>query len=248
MANETTHTDIRAALIELVERSQAEEETFRAALNTSERALVGTAEQWAPKEVIAHLAYWKSRQAERVNAVAQNEELADGPDWGQLNTETWPDHARLTWDESVARSDQATRDLIAALERLPQEALGDLDNPESPANLLASTTIGNGLGHVAEHMADYYRSLGDKARASRIQQEAVQTIIALNLGPTEEGNARYNLACYYALHGEPADAIAELGQAFAKRPTLIPWAREDHDLDSLRANPAFQALVPTEGA
>ena len=248
MADKSAHTDARAALISLVELSQAREETFRAELSQTERNLVGTAEQWAPKEVIAHLGYWKHRQVARIEAMARGEEPAEGPDWGQLNTETWPEHARLTWDESVARSDQATRDLIAALQRLPQETLANLDDQASQGNLLIDTTLGNSLGHLAEHMANHYRSLGDTERATQTQQEAVQAIIRANLGPSHEGSARYNLACYYALHGQASDAIDELRAAFAQRPDLIPWARQDHDLDSLRAEPAYQALIPAEDA
>jgi tetratricopeptide (TPR) repeat protein len=248
MADETTHTDMRAALIGLVQHGQAEEEAFRVALNTSERAQVGTAEQWAPKEVIAHLAYWKNRQIARVDAVARGEELPKGPDWGQLNTETWPEHARLSWDESVARSDQATRDLVAALQRVPPELMVNADDQNSPANLLIATTLGNSLGHIAEHMANYYHSRGEHERATSIQQGAVQAVVEAHLGPSAEASARYNLACYYALHEQPDDAIRELRQAFARLPDLIPWAREDHDLDSLRDNPAFQALVPAESA
>ena len=141
MADETAHTDARAALISLVELSQAREEAFRAELSATERNLVGTAEQWAPKEVVAHLGYWKHRQVARVEAMVRGEEPPEGPDWGQLNTETWPEHARLTWDESVARSDQATRDLIAALQRLTNETLANLDDQASQGDLLIDTTL-----------------------------------------------------------------------------------------------------------
>jgi hypothetical protein len=248
MPNQAKQAEMRAALIALLERGQAEEQAYRAALSEAERNQVGTAEQWAPKEVVAHLALWKNKQLERVDAMARGEELPEGGGWGQLNTETWPEHAQLTWDESVARSDQAMRDLIAGMQRLPLSALEDMDDPASQASLLVSTTLGNGLGHVAEHVADYYRSRGQAERARRVQEDAVQAVVEANLGPGQEASARYNLACYYALHGLPVDAISELGQAFAGRPDLIAWSREDHDLDSLRADPAFQALVPAEEA
>ena len=248
MTDETAQTDIRTALISLVELSQANEAAFREELNTDERAMTGTAEDWAPKEVIAHLAYWKNLQTQRIEALERGEEPPDGRSWGEINTETWPEHARLSWDESVARSDEATRTLIAALQRLPQDALFNPDDPASQANLLIGTTIGNTVGHVAEHRANYYRSIGDTARATRVQREAVQAVVDARLGSAHEGSARYNLACYYALHGQPADAMSELRDALTRRPDLIPWAREDHDLDSLRADPAFQALVPAETA
>ncbi|HEX2347304.1 MAG TPA: DinB family protein [Ktedonobacterales bacterium] len=239
-------TALRAALIALLNRSQAHEEAFRGEFSEAEREQVGTADNWAPKEVIAHLAYWKNRQSARVEAMARGEEAPESEDWGMVNTETWPEHAHLTWDESVKRSDDATGRLIAAVRALPESALTNPDDQESEANLLFATTMGNSIGHVAEHMANHYRSLGQTDRAMQVQQEVVQAIVDAHLGASAEGGARYNLACYYALHGQPDDAISELRDALAKRPDLIPWARQDHDLDSLREDAAFQALVPPE--
>ncbi|HZC08342.1 MAG TPA: tetratricopeptide repeat protein [Ktedonobacterales bacterium] len=248
MTDDTGHAGTRAALISLVELSQVKEEAYRAELDTSERAQTGTAEEWAPKEVVAHLAFWKDRQTQRIETMMRGEEPPDGRSWGELNTEMWPEHARLTWDESVARSDQATRDLIAALQRVPPDMLNNPDDPASQANLLITTTLGNTLGHVAEHIANYYRDLGDTERATSAQEDAVRAIVDARLGSSHEGSARYNLACYYALHGQPADAITELREALARRPDLVTWARQDHDLDSLRAAPEYQALVPAEEA
>lgn len=247
MTDDTTNLKRLTALIDLVKLAQQQEEAFRAQLSEAERNEVGTADQWSQKEVVAHLGYWKDRQANRTEAIARGDDLSEGPDWGELNTEMWPAHAQLTWDESVARSDQATRDLIAALERVPSEVMANLDEDEAtPGNMLVAYTLGNSLGHVAEHIANYYRGRGESERATRAQEEAVQAIIAADLGPGAEGSARYNLGCYYALHGQAADAIAELKVAFARRPDLVTWARQDHDLDSLRESAAFQVLVPPE--
>lgn len=246
MTDESVNLKRLKALIDLVKLAQQQEEALRARLSEAERNEVGTADQWSQKEVVAHLGYWKERQANRTEAIVRGDEQSEGPDWGQVNTEMWPAHAQLTWEESVARSDQATRDLIAALERVPPEVMGNLGDEATPGNMLIAYTLGNSLGHVAEHIANYYRGRGESERATRAQEEAVQAIIAADLGPGAEGSARYNLGCYYALHGQPADAIAELKIALARRPDLVTWARQDHDLDSLREDAAFQALVPPE--
>lgn len=246
MPDELTPGALRAALIALLDHSQTREEAFRAEFSEAERRQVGTADDWAPKEVIAHLAYWKNRQSARVEAMAHGEEAPIQDDWGMVNTETWPEHAQLSWEESAQRSDDATRRLIAAVKALPESALTNPDDQESEANLLFATTMGNSIGHVAEHMANHYRSLGQTDRAMQVQQEVVQEIVDAHLGTSAEGSARYNLACYYALHGQPGDAISELSDALAKRPDLVGWARQDHDLDSLREDAAFQALVPPE--
>jgi tetratricopeptide (TPR) repeat protein len=53
----------------------------------------------------------------------------------------------------------------------------------------------------------------------------------------------YNLACCESLAGRPADAIEHLGPALAVSERLRALAQEDSDLDALRDEPAFQALV-----
>jgi hypothetical protein len=233
----------------LVKSGQAHEEAFRALIPAEERERVGTAEQWAPKEVIAHLGFWKHSQMERLAAEARGETLQDSRDYQTINTESWPEHARLTWDESVARSDASTRALIATLEAIPPETLASDD--KDAANRLMSLTLGNTTEHVAAHMSDFFLSLGDVEGAKRVNQTLLDEAISANLGPVVEGSARYNQGCFYALNGFVDEALGSLRQAFALRPDLIDWARQDTDLNNLRANPAFQALVPpapVEGA
>lgn len=53
----------------------------------------------------------------------------------------------------------------------------------------------------------------------------------------------YNLACCEALAGRTDDAIGHLGSAVELRPQLRDLLAEDTDLDSLRGDPAFQALL-----
>jgi adenylate cyclase len=69
---------------------------------------------------------------------------------------------------------------------------------------------------------------------------------SLDESETWQGNQRYNLACFYALHNRPQQAIDLLEESFAKNSALIDWSKEDSDLDSLRELPRFQALYPQE--
>lgn len=245
--DETTRPNaetIRAALIAMTERSQAEEEAFRAAFSAEERQQVGAIDHWAPKEVIAHLGYWKRRQAERLTMSGRGETPPDSSNFQALNDESWPDHARLTWDEAVAQSDQATRDLITAIQQTPAGIWSDTDANVAQIDRLMASTVGNTIGHVGEHMAEFYLSRGEQAQAYQARRRAADAVLALRLGPGSDSVAYYNLACFYAMQGQSAEALDGLRQAFALRSELIPWAREDHDLDGLRSDPAFQTLVP----
>lgn len=247
MADETQNFDARAALIALVRRGQAHEEMYRASVSPEERLRVGSVDHWAPKEIIAHFAYWKARQAERLAAVAENTTLPDAPPWEQVNDETWPAHAQLTWDEAVTRSDKATSDLLDTVERLPTEQFVDSQSPESSGARLIATTMGNSYAHIVQHLSDHYLAMGQPERATYVQQEYLQAILASGFGEAAEMFTRYNLACYYALHGQQTQALAELRLALPNRADLLAYAREDHDLDSLRGDPEFTSLLTMEG-
>ena len=48
--------------------------------------------------------------------------------------------------------------------------------------------------------------------------------------PEQYGQARYNLACFYALSGQTELALSELREALRLRPSLIEWSQQDPDL------------------
>lgn len=235
-----TATENAAALSELVRLGQVDEEKLRARWSPEERAQIGSVEHWAPKETIAHLAYWKDRQATRLMALAAGAAAPEEAPWEQVNDEIWQDHAKLTWDEAVARSDSATERLLNAIQ---QVYAGQASVDAEASDALASSTFGNSYGHVNEHFAYYYADRGDGERAVQVRRDSVATVVALRLGPTHEGAARYNLACFLALSGRSTEALDELRQACALRPDLAAYAVEDPDLTSLRADQAFQALT-----
>ncbi|MDH3578974.1 MAG: tetratricopeptide repeat protein [Gammaproteobacteria bacterium] len=53
----------------------------------------------------------------------------------------------------------------------------------------------------------------------------------------------YNLACSYALMGEPDRALDCLERAHLEGMSIAGWAENDSDLDSLHGNPRFQMLM-----
>jgi TolB-like protein/Tfp pilus assembly protein PilF len=64
----------------------------------------------------------------------------------------------------------------------------------------------------------------------------------------EDAGVRYNVACLYALEGEPERAIAALEDAFEVGFGNRDWIERDPDLDSLRRHPRFEALLARLGA
>ena len=57
----------------------------------------------------------------------------------------------------------------------------------------------------------------------------------------DNGSVLFNLACFEALAGRRADALAHLRRAIELEPRAREWANTDSDLDSLRDDPEFPA-------
>jgi serine/threonine protein kinase/Tfp pilus assembly protein PilF len=60
---------------------------------------------------------------------------------------------------------------------------------------------------------------------------------------SEETSILYNVACVYSLLGRTEEALACLGKAMAHGTFFKNWAAKDSDLDSLRTDSRFQALL-----
>ena len=73
---------------------------------------------------------------------------------------------------------------------------------------------------------------GDYDRAAEIASEGLAEW-------PQHGTLHYQLACYHARAGRPAEALRHLRVAVENEPEAAGWAADDSDLDSIRADPAF---------
>ncbi|HEY1388669.1 MAG TPA: hypothetical protein VGF38_09000 [Ktedonobacterales bacterium] len=252
MTNQTSaSTDaFRSRLAALLRQAHADERAVGDMLTPEERERTGTVDAWTPKEVIVHNAYWREREIERAEARLRGEALPSFAEYLRMNTESFADLATHSWDQAIARALRATEDLIAAMERLPDSALvataGTGDGPEGV--VLLTSIISNGYQHPEEHLAEIAAARGDQERAAAIQRRILDGVVALDVGAEVTATVRYNLACALAAHGPRAEVMTLLRQSFADSPRLITLSRQDTDLDPLRDDPDFQALIAEEQA
>ena len=73
--------------------------------------------------------------------------------------------------------------------------------------------------------------------------DVTRNSLTLDESTSWQGQALYNLACFYALSGEKDKSLENLSKAFSLRPDMIEWSKEDTDLASLWDEPAFLALA-----
>jgi hypothetical protein len=82
------------------------------------------------------------------------------------------------------------------------------------------------------------------ATVKKTDPEAARRILEEGLAAWPESpGPLFDLACLDAVHGSRDSALDHLRRAVAADPRARKWAQEDEDLESLRGEPEFQAIV-----
>ena len=200
----------------------------------------GTWEQWSLKDELAHISAWQLNSLARLAALIHAEPVPDFSDYERLNRAIFDTNRDRKLADIVAESDRARADFITLIQAVSAE---DLAQPgrfsDQEARSLADQILNNGFEHPIVHYADFYQQRGELTKGTELYQASVAAVADW---PEQYGNARYNLACFYALTGQTELALSELREALQLRPNLIEWSKQDTDLASLRADPAYQAL------
>jgi uncharacterized Ntn-hydrolase superfamily protein len=97
--------------------------------------------------------------------------------------------------------------------------------------------------------ATFYVERGDRDRGVKIMEEATRRRVSgTAVKESEKGDAYYDLACFYSAAKMKEPALASLEKAFRLNPALIPYSLNDTDLDPLREDAGYKALVKDAAA
>ncbi len=233
-------SDTRNRVIELLDRAYADQQAFAATVAEADRAAVGTLEHWAIKDALSHITLWQRFSLDRVAAIVRDVELPNTDDYLAINDAHFEAYRDRSWVDTVAEAEETYRALVALTQSLSEADLTDLQRfARATGRALVRIIISNGFTHPEQHLAQLYVERGEIEHATQLQEEITTLLEDI---PEERSTARYNLACFYALSGQKARALTELAAALKSNPDLVEWSKQDTDLDSLRNEPAYQAL------
>jgi len=234
--------DLKAKLIGLLEKAHQEEAIYVGKLTDAERSTVGAVDNWSPKEAIGHVAEWKKRMAERLQAAAEGKTPPRFEDIDKENAAIFQHYHSLAWSEVVQVSERAHSALLEQVQALAEKDLFDTDRLVWQPGQPAWRAIAGNSSHPIFHLAQLYIQRGETDYATRLQEEYARLVSQLDDSPAWQGVTVYNLACHYALAGQTMKSIAKLAEALRLNPELTEWSKQDTDLVSIRDNAGYKAL------
>jgi hypothetical protein len=233
-------SDLKTRLIQLLDLAQSFQRQWIADFPGDADRHSGTWEQWSLKDELAHVVAWQLNSLARIAAFIHAEPVPDFNDFERLNRAIFDTNRDRQLAEIVAEGDRAFAEYAEIVESFSEEELSrPMRESDREERSLAVQILNNGFEHPIVHYAGFYQRHGELAKGTQLYQTSVAAVADW---PELYGAARYNLACFLAISGQTALAVAELREALLLRPDLIAWSKQDTDLNSLRGEPAYPAL------
>jgi tetratricopeptide (TPR) repeat protein len=132
-----------------------------------------------------------------------------------------------------------------ALPPLPAHVLRKF---HTPSQVVFEIEFFRGVLDRQPDYVDVLRIFGNNLSSKGRRDEALEIDRRLTHLRPEDPVARYNLACSLSLTGRIDEAIAALNEALATGYEDFDYLKEDRDLDPLRNDPRFIALLQSNRA
>ncbi|MDP9272814.1 MAG: hypothetical protein M3O93_04670 [Chloroflexota bacterium] len=239
---EQGQTQLHDDLVAMLTVTGAAEHDLFAMLQPDMRDLSGQIGEWSAKDVLGHLAAWRSIEARRLTSREAadpgtdaetmpkdgeaGEDPADEP-IDDTNARLHAERDAWSWEQVAAAADESIDALAAAIRATPATAL------RSSSRLVAGIGA-NGANHALGHLADVASMAGGDRRFRALAAEIEAILTRGEIPDDGAGTLLYNIACHDAMTGRLDDARRRLRDAFRLRPDLVAWAEEDSDVAALQ--------------
>ena len=223
-------------LLDLLRQAQLSQNAFFQQVPAAELAANGTPDCWSAKDHVAHMTFWRQHLTLRLQALLRKEPQPEVQSFEQLNPLIFAEQRYRPWSAILSESDQAYADLIALTTQMTEEDLtawGRFDRSDDDMPLYTSF-MGNCYEHTQNHLVQYLLDRHESARALEVYEAWARRVIETDVPEFLKGYVLYNLACFYATHGQLEKADPILQQAFTLYPGYRKFALTDPDLIALR--------------
>jgi tetratricopeptide (TPR) repeat protein len=239
---EKVNMSIKTSVLNLVQAGHDHVLAFVAGLDDDARTATGSADFWSARDHLAHIVTWQLHHLEP--PPGETERALTFQDVGAINADIFAKHRAQPWADVLADL-QRGYDLQTAYLNTVDEAglLANIADPGQPYRPAWRIIVANHYTHALMHLAQFHFDRQQPDQGLEYYRLMVDPLLTLDDSAEWQALTRYNQACLYALAGSPQQAITVLREALIRAPDLIPWSREDPDLDSLRTEPAYVTLM-----
>ena len=241
----TVDTDTQRRLLALLERGQADQDTYAGRLSPDERVARGELHNWSPKDEVAHNNFWRQDAINRLKAALDGSSPPDTSDDLAWNDRIFLEQRETPWEQLVGETERLRAETGALIQLFTRDDLSQKNRyPWQRGDSLETLVLVNWYDHPAEHWANVYLRCREVERALELRRAVAATI--RELFPQEPKLYSYmvfKLGGYAARGGRSEQAIGAIREALTVNPSLGEQVRKDSDFDSVRALPEFQALV-----
>jgi hypothetical protein len=236
--------DIRQTLLAMQQRAYEDTLAFFASLGEEALQDSGLADEWGPKDVLAHIVEWAAITSHRLSAARHGETPASYADIDAKNDEIFQQYRSLSSLDIQVHADEINQDLRRQLQSFPLADLLDPDRYPWLSGQPLYWRIAHSLYfHPNFHIALLELKHTGRQPADVRMQRTIADLLALDESPRWQGLYLYNLACYYAVPGDLDRVFDCLRQAFSRRSELIEWSKSDARLAAVHADPRYHSLV-----
>jgi tetratricopeptide (TPR) repeat protein len=234
---------MKAKVDKLVRLGHQAIQEYIEALTDEEKAIVGKSDDWAPKDILAHMTAWKEQIVLNYQASKRGEIEPVQADYQAVNAEFFEKYGSLSWDEVLSYHEDTHQALLAELEIMTDDDLKCTEGiPMQGGRPFWRMVVGISYTHPMGHLRDPVLARGEFERAVEMQEEICQLLSELDDDQSWMGAQQYNLACTYSLVGQKEKAITILRKALKMTPELVDWSKEDPDFEPIREHPDYKAI------
>ena len=203
--------------------------------------------RWHAKDHLAHVAWWRERDGRLISAVRTGSApppavgSREGQEEGRQNAVIYGTYRDRPLEEIRDLAESSWEAFSAAVAACSDEDLSR-PHPYAANEVLWQTALGI-CYHTGEHLTYWCDEVRDKVRAEAAQKWLRDIYVAVAPDARHRANANYNLACFYARDGRADAALPLLRDCLSESRELAAWAKQDPDLDLIRADPEVKELL-----
>jgi tetratricopeptide (TPR) repeat protein len=190
--------------------------------------------RWTAKDQLAHLSVWRQVAAAELEAVrTEGAAPVVSDDDDKENARIYEETHGQPAASIIEAAERSWDQLSSVLDACSEEVLSK-PRPRGPERPLWRV-VPDMAQHLAQHLAYWETEAGNDAGAEQAARWGYEVATSIMHDDRSRGVAEYNLGCFYAVRSRFDEAMPYLKRGLELAPDLRDWAKQDSDLELIRA-------------